>query len=137
MKKGGVSKPASLPSLRSSTSSLFEHKNIEVGVVKSLVFSLLFFGNFEKMVQQLSKSGARDTPELKAGHPPAGKTFFLHNNYQLLGFFLHIQTKRCCSAQHDACTESCTQKVNNVFSAFLSLKTYSLLHFVHMHVFYV
>ncbi|XP_045909795.1 death associated protein 1b isoform X2 [Micropterus dolomieu] len=53
------------------TSSLFEHKNNQVGVEFCGFFA--FVRKVLKMVQQLSKSGAKETPMLKAGHPPAVK----------------------------------------------------------------
>lgn len=90
----GVSVCCGLPVSHAARHPLFEHKNNQVGVEKS--FFAFLSGKFSKMVQQLSKSGAKETPLLKAGHPPAGKLVVCLISSCTVGFSLTIKPKRCC-----------------------------------------
>lgn len=83
------------------------------------------------MVQQLSKSGAKDTPLLKAGHPPAGKLTFVLLFFLFFLFLLHESTKRCCLSrlgpgQRSVRTETWSQFYHSTILPFYVLLTHSL-----------
>ncbi|KAG7227520.1 hypothetical protein INR49_005335 [Caranx melampygus] len=71
------------------------------------------------MVQQLSKSGAKEAPQLKAGHPPAGNIF----NYFLSGSIVRAGGKRVAKKSLEESTTHGTPEKETKRSDKLSSKS--------------